>query len=226
MAEVAVIGSIPRNVSLVHILGNQGLPKMRGMARNELLARIRRERISELIELRFEGKNVAFSLAIGKSPSQVGHWLSGHRNPNGDTCREVEDSLNLPKGWLDGADEAQLPLAHALSERQPILLPSTLVWEDMVIEDVTGQFILVIVGDALAPDYLPGQAGIWEAGSEGRAGKPVLLADQRDEIYLRLYQPRAGGSWAGVSQRVGHRELTPEADGVRVIARLRYLDLG
>jgi hypothetical protein len=61
---------------------------------------------------------------------------------------------------------------------------------------------------------------------EGRAGKPVLLADSRDDLYFRLYQPRAGGSWAGVSQRVGHRELTPETDGVRIVARLRYLDLG
>lgn len=117
-------------------------------------------------------------------------------------------------------------LAHAVSQRQAMVSPSTLVWEDLVIEDIRGQFILAIVGDALAPNYLPGQSGIWEAGSTGKPGQPVLLADAAGAFYLRLYEPRPGGSWAGVSQRVGHPELTPEQHGVRVVARLRYVDLG
>jgi len=124
------------------------------------------------------------------------------------------------------AQYAVSPLAHAVSQRQPIVSPRTLVWEDLVIDDVHGQFILAIVGDALAPHYLPGQSGIWEAGPTGKPGQPVLLADAAGAFYLRLYEPRPGGSWAGVSQRVGHPELTPERHGVRVVARLRYVDLG
>jgi hypothetical protein len=113
-----------------------------------------------------------------------------------------------------------------VSQRQAMVSPSTLVWEDLVIEDIRGQFILAIVGDALAPNYVPGQSGIWEAGRTGKPGQPVLLADAAGAFYLRLYEPRPGGSWAGVSQRVGHPELTPEQHGVRVVARLRYVDLG
>lgn len=115
--------------------------------------------------------------------------------------------------------------AHAVSQRQHIVTPRKLVWEDLMIEDITGQFILAIEGDALAPQYLPGQSGIWEAGDAGRPGQPVLLADASGSFYLRLFEPRANGSWAGVSERRGHRELTPENDAVRVVARLRYLDL-
>lgn len=156
---------------------------------------------------------LAIAAAVGVRPE----WLRDGKGPM-ETAATAVQAVNIT--------EKPDPLAHALSHRTPIVDSRTLVWEDMVIEDVTGQFLMAIVGDALAPDYLPGQAGIWEAGSEGRAGKPVLLVDERGDFFLRLYEPRAGGSWAGISQRVGHRTLTPEADGARIIARLRYLDLG
>lgn len=118
------------------------------------------------------------------------------------------------------------PLAHAVSHRQQIVNPRTLVWEDLVADDIEGQFVMAVQGDALAPHFWPGQLGIWEAGPEGRPGQPVLLADTAGAFYLRLFEPRTSGQWAGISTRPGHRTLEPHADGVRVVARLRYIDLG
>lgn len=169
---------------------------------------------------------------MGGSP---GYWsdllrVDGQKAFGEKIARRIEVGMGWPDGCLDdplGMDRSsgQTLLAQAVSHRQSIVSPRTLVWEDMVIEDVHGQFILAIVGDALAPHYLPGQSGIWEAGGEGRPGRPVLLVDADGEFYLRLFEPRSGNSWAGVSQRVGHRELTPERDGVRLVARLKFLDL-
>lgn len=79
------------------------------MARDDDLARVRRDRIQRLIDTRFEGSKTAFGRAIGRSPSQVGHWTSGIRNPNGDTCREVESALDLGRPDVarkDGAIQA------------------------------------------------------------------------------------------------------------------------
>lgn len=122
-------------------------------------------------------------------------------------------------------DQGQPSVAQAVSHRQPIVTPRKIVWEDLVREVLEGLFEMVIVGDALAPGYLPGQNGIWEAGSTAKPGQPVLIKLPGDRFELRLLETR-GATWAGVSQRPGHGELQPERDGAQIVARLRYVDLG
>ncbi len=164
-------------------------------------------------------KNPRELLAIASALKVRPEWLKNQTGP-AEVTPEQHHTGEAPIQY------GGTPLAHAVSQRQQIVTPRKLVWEDLVIEDISGQFIMAIAGDVLSPHYLPGQTGIWEAGSEGRPGQPVLLTDAAGAFYLRLYEPRPGGSWAGVSQRVGHPELTPEQHGVRVVARLRYVDLG
>lgn len=115
-------------------------------------------------------------------------------------------------------------LAHAVSQRAPIVLPQELIWEDLVRETIQGQFILAIKGDSLAPDFLPGQKAIWQAGCTARPGQPVLLRLPDESFELRIFEGR-GATWAGISPRPGHRTITPEADGAEIVARLKYLDL-
>lgn len=115
-------------------------------------------------------------------------------------------------------------LAHAVSHRIPIVPPQELIWEDLVRQTIEGQFILQIKGDALAPEFLPGQRGIWQAGNTARPGQPVLLCLPNDIFELRIFEDR-GSTWAGVSPRTGHRTITPEVDEAEIVARLKYLDL-
>jgi hypothetical protein len=122
-------------------------------------------------------------------------------------------------------DEDKPGVARAVSERSHIVTPRTLIWGDFVLSEIQGEFVMAVAGDALAPHYLPGERGIWLACDYGRPGKAVLLVDEAEEFYLRIYEPRAGQSWAGVSGRPGqpgHRELTPERDGVRIVARILW----
>ncbi len=199
--------------------------------------------MKRLLRLAFDDNKTALGRRLGyRDGSFVGQMLRGDK-PITETTWARLCELREVKPFLSGSTPVYaLPhllrepevadawahslLAHAMSDMQPMVSPRTLVWEDLVTEDIHGQFILAIVGDALAPLYLPGQSGIWEAGSEGRPGQPVLLVDAAGTFYLRLFEPRPGGSWAGISQRVGHPTLTEAQDGVRVLARLRYLDLG
>lgn len=198
---------------------------MRGMARDDQLARLRLRRILDLIAERFDGSSTAFAKAIGKSPSQVSHWTKGVRNPNGDTCRQLEIALDLPWGWCD--QDYDSSVAHAVSDRQPIVTPKTIVWEDLKLDLIEGQFLMAVKGDALMPTYPPGQMAIWQAGDASTAnpGQAVLVHVPDRGFELRFLE-RRGSTWAGVSQRAGFGELQPERDGAAVVARLRYLDLG
>jgi hypothetical protein len=113
---------------------------------------------------------------------------------------------------------------QAVSQRTAIVPPKELVWEDLVGAVFEGQFILAIKGDALMPQYMPGQSGIWQAGATAKPGQPVLIRLPGERFELRYFEDR-GATWAGVSQKVGHRDLTPERDGAEIVARLRYIDL-
>ncbi len=65
------------------------------------LREVRRLNLKRLISEMFGDRQAEFSVAIKKSPSQINHWLTGHRNPNGDTCRDVERAVGVLANWLD-----------------------------------------------------------------------------------------------------------------------------
>jgi hypothetical protein len=82
---------------------------------------LRRGNLKRLMGERFGGSQVDFAVAVKRSPTQINHWLSGHRNPNGDTCRAVEVQLRLPMCWLDqdhGAELANSP--PSMQEARPV----------------------------------------------------------------------------------------------------------
>lgn len=141
--------------------------------------------------------------------------------------------LGVNPSWLANGEGPRLHLlttkepaevAQALSQRAPIVEPDLVVWEQLPTMELEGMFRMEVRGDALTPRYLPGQFAIWQAGDTARNGQPVLIGLPGDRFELRYYEGR-GDTWAGVSQAIGHRELLPDRDGAKVLARLRYLDL-
>lgn len=116
-------------------------------------------------------------------------------------------------------------VAHAVIHRQPIVTPRKIDWEDLVTERIEGQFLMAVKGEALMPTFPPGQMAIWEAGDRANPGQAVLLELPGKRFELRFLEDR-GGEWAGVSQRIGFGEIRPGRDGARIVARLRYPDLG
>ncbi|MCF8156655.1 MAG: hypothetical protein K9K35_11670 [Rhodoferax sp.] len=86
---------------------------------------IRRSRIQQLINERFGGRQIDFSIAAKRNSTQVNQWLTGHRNPNGDTCRKVEDALKLSRDWLDQpyATPAEADTTENIGIRTPSNLP-------------------------------------------------------------------------------------------------------
>ena len=67
---------------------------------------VRKERVQELINERFNGKKIDFARAIGKATAQVSHWLTDQRVIGNGVASDIEKALDLPRGWLDGETAA------------------------------------------------------------------------------------------------------------------------
>jgi len=74
---------------------------------------MRRKNLKHLIDTVFSGRQADFAASAKKNPTQVNHWISGHRNPNGDTCREVEMALGYQPNWLDQDHSTVATSIHA-----------------------------------------------------------------------------------------------------------------
>lgn len=67
-------------------------------------SQIRKENITSILKSQFGDKKVSLAQAIGKNPVVVQRWFSegkGRRNLGDKVAREIEDKLQLPRGWLD-----------------------------------------------------------------------------------------------------------------------------
>lgn len=66
---------------------------------------IRRERLKELIEKRFNGRQTDLGIAAGISLSQIGQWLGSSRRIGEKSARKIERALRLPHLWMDYLNE-------------------------------------------------------------------------------------------------------------------------
>lgn len=60
----------------------------------------RLDKILHLIENSFNGSQVKFAKAINRSPAQVNQWVTNRRTIGDALALHIEQSLNLPLGWL------------------------------------------------------------------------------------------------------------------------------
>ena len=94
----------------------------------------RRANLSRLVESkRYASTQKDFAQRIGKAPAQVNQWLTKRRNIGEGTRDDIEDTLGLPRGWLDvdrsdAATELDLPAPPAapaaltLAQALPVVL--------------------------------------------------------------------------------------------------------
>jgi DNA-binding transcriptional regulator YdaS (Cro superfamily) len=67
-----------------------------------------------LITADYGGSQAQFARAIGRSPSQVNQWLTGHRKLDIKGSRHIEEKLRLPVGYFQGAQATANKVAETL----------------------------------------------------------------------------------------------------------------
>jgi hypothetical protein len=72
---------------------------------------IRRRRLRELIDTRYDGVAAEFARAVGRGDAQIGNILNRHKNLGERLARYFERQVKLPKGWLDVAESPDNPPA-------------------------------------------------------------------------------------------------------------------
>ncbi len=65
----------------------------------------RTKRLQQLINERFNGRQVDLHLKTGISTSQIGQWLGGHRVMGEKSASRIEKLCGLSPGWLSKNDE-------------------------------------------------------------------------------------------------------------------------
>lgn len=65
------------------------------------ITELRRRRLRELIDTRFNGVVLQLANHIGMKPPQLHRWLNGGQGMREDSARSIEDKLRLTKLWLD-----------------------------------------------------------------------------------------------------------------------------
>ena len=65
----------------------------------------RAKRLQQLIDEKFDGRQIDFHARTGISTSQIGQWLGGHRIMGEKSAIKIEKACRLPSGWLSGTDK-------------------------------------------------------------------------------------------------------------------------
>jgi len=80
----------------------------------------RRTNLSRLVESkRYASTQKDFAQRIGKAAAQVNQWLTKRRNIGEGTRDDIEDTLGLPRGWLD-VDRSGAPAELDLPTAPPV----------------------------------------------------------------------------------------------------------
>ena len=120
----------------------------------------------------FSGRQADFAAAVKRNPTQVNHWVSGHRNPNGDTCREVESELGYKAGWMDQEhlDAINPTLAAQLPKESQVSAPN----QASALE-APGQAAITRIGPATAHQALETLGKMIEAAGDQKRGELLSL---------------------------------------------------
>lgn len=64
----------------------------------------RKDLLRALLDERYQGSQAAMARALGRAPSQIHQWLSGHRAIGDAGARHIELTLGLPPGYFNRKD--------------------------------------------------------------------------------------------------------------------------
>lgn len=180
---------------------------------------------SNLSELETVAHESGRTLQIAMACNVNAHWLAtGEGQMMG-----PPQALETPPVWSpiqhlsEGVrQQPDRPLAHEMSLAQPMIDPKEMQWELILQSALPERFTLVVRDEAMAvtdpPSMRPGDRAVFRAASTAKPGEVVLVADSRNNVFIRRYIERRPGHWLAVPRHDSYRELDSAVDDLRILA--------
>lgn len=189
----------------------------------------RRANLCLLVER--EGTLEAVAAKVGSSPiylsqirTQAPDIKTGRARAMGTTlARRFEKAFELPEGWMDqqhtfaGEPRGVYRVAQNLSDTKREA-PEQIVWESNLSTPLPASFFVTAPDDSMAPRILAGQTIALDSTLVPRAGDGVLVSDERNHWYLRLYKQRHAAAWEAHALNDAYQSMDAQRDGLTVLA--------
>lgn len=167
---------------------------------------IRRLRLRQLIDERYEGKVARLAAFLDMKPPQLHRWLAGGQGVHENSARGIERDCGLPPGWLDLPPAAlpepsnvsaaperrhRVPLiswvqAGDWSHAADLLHPGEgFEWIDTSVSVQAHTFALRIEGDSMEPEFVPGTILVVEPEMDAHPGDYVIAKNGDDEATFK-----------------------------------------
>lgn len=208
----------------------------------------RLDRVKFLIDERFNGSQTDFSRAIKKSPAQINQWLNGYRNIGDAVALNIEKSLGLPQGYLDGevGDYAQTALSDDVDK---IRLPRINVEASCGAGSINNQYtevvdyvvvarkwardnlgsnlshikVLTARGDSMNPTIEDGDVLFVDEGITYFSGEGVYIIWYADGLKAKRLQSTVSGGLKIISDNDRYETETvsgEELDNIRICGKV------
>lgn len=181
---------------------------------------IRRVKLRQLIDERYDGKVARLAAFLDMKPPQLHRWLSGGQGVHENSARAIERDCGLPPGWLDlPPDAPPLPEASIPSDDDYALIPQYSAraacgpayhnghvevrgglafkrdWLTRMGLRPESLSVIAADGDSMAPTIHDGEVLLIDHSDiEPRDGKVFALA-RGDELVVKRLARDFGGGW-------------------------------
>src|SRR5574343_903579 len=179
---------------------------------NADLKTIRRDRLQQLLNNRFDNSQAELSRQIGRKPGHISRWLTTNESADSraigeDVARDIEQKLDLTPLWLDGieasqqaalsnfepapAPRGQIPLiswvkAGAFCEAIDLLQPGEAEdWITTTVQPRAYTYALRIRGDSMEPTFTDVAIIVVEPEMEPKHGSYVIAKNGDNEATFK-----------------------------------------
>lgn len=192
--------------------------------------------IAEAIKLKGISKK-AVADHFGIRPPSIQDWVN----------RGTIDKEKLPELWNFFSDVVgphhwglpqrveEHPLKYGIGPPQealgmspsPFEDPPLIKWEDLLnIKTLPDVFSVLMPDDSMEPSIKQGTLLVFDKKAKPKPGHGILVADAHGGLHVRRNREVRTGVWEAQAANTSHRTLTPETDGVTIVAAMSWQQAG
>lgn len=159
------------------------------------------------------------SRRLSVSSATMTNWKK--RGVSKEGALAAERAFNINAHWVLTGEGNPLNNRQVLDRAvslAPAIMGSQLVTWESLMREMPATFRVAAPDDAMSPRVRAGRVVEFEAASSAAFGDGVLVRASDGRLYFRLYAEAKRGGWEARPLNDVYRTLTPEADGIVIVA--------